>query len=116
MSEQPAGHVGRIRDRGLAGSQFARAQSSDGALARNPPDLLGAVELARITRAAVPIVTLHLGGVLRDQRAVYGMTRACRAGEKAERVAVHADVALGVDRGTLGIGDTGIDRKTGRFT
>ena len=43
------------------------------------------------------------------------MTGARGAGEKSQRVAVHSDVPLGVDRGALGIGDARIDREPGGF-
>jgi len=83
--------------------------------ARRPIDS-GVSRSTESARAAVPIVALHLFPVLGYERATDRMARALGAGQKPERVAVHTDVPVSVDRSAFGIGDPGVHGEPGRFT
>ena len=98
--------------------RVVRRRAPRRARARSPgdaPDAHGVLQVLRIARQRVPVVTLHVIAVLGDERGAHRVTGGGIAGEEAERVAVDAGVALRVDRRTLGVGDPRIHRQSRRL-
>src|SRR5262249_15708547 len=93
VPDQAPTHLGRVSNGRLARSQLARPQSADGPFPCAATDRLRSIQLDAIACGAVPVIALHLIGVLRDQRAADRVAGARRRREETQRVAVNPEMA-----------------------
>src|SRR5262249_6827282 len=109
VPEESARQVGGEGHRRLLRRHAPRAEARERASSGGAPDARGVLELGGIAREREPVVALHVLALLGEERAAHGVAGRGVAGEEAERVAVHAGVALAVDARALRVADTRID-------
>ena len=80
--------------------------------ALRPIDAAGR-EIARRARGVVPVIALHAGVVLGDQRARQRVARAALGAAEAERIRVRGHRRAGLHRCAFGIVDARIERAAG---
>ncbi len=83
MLDQAAGHLRREDHRRFACRQLSRPQSCDSTFAGLAAYGLSRVEIRGVSRCRVPVITLHLLALLRDERAAQGVAGPRVATEKS---------------------------------
>src|SRR5688572_4688856 len=105
MPDETARHFRRVQHSRLLGSYLSRTEPRHCAFTSLAPDAVGTLELARIARRCIPIVTLHVVAGLGEQHAAHAVAGGGKPLEEAMRVAVYAHAAMAADTRAFRIRD-----------
>jgi hypothetical protein len=109
MTPQAARQLGGEQHRRLPGRQLAAAKSRHRTLTCAPADGGSVHQVFAAARMAVPVVALHLLVLRADHGTAQGMLRALAQADKAMRIAIDRETAMGRQTGSLALRDAGVD-------
>ena len=105
VADKAARELRREQDRNPGRLDLARTQSIHGALRSSLTDIANGLQISRIAGGGVMVVALHLAAFFTEHDATNAVTGFPVAADKAMRITIRTNAAIGRDRGTLGVLD-----------